>query len=133
MPVLDNLLLRLGTFSLTGLLNTGIGFLVILCGGLLGLSPLIANALGYAVGLIISFTLNSTLTFRGRERNQSTVIRFLVAFAFSYSANVLTVLVVTRLLPLHHLISSLVGLPVYTLVFFTLCETWVYASRGHSP
>lgn len=128
----DKIYARVGAFSLVGVANTVAGVTVILVAGLLGANAILSNALGYGTGLIISFTLNSLFTFQGRAINRFTMLRFLSAFAFSFLLNIGAVYLTTTIFGFHGLLASLAGVPLFTGVFYVLCEYWVFRARAES-
>lgn len=54
---------RMPRFGAVGMLNTALGYAVILAGLALGLGDIISNATGYAAGLVLGFFLNRQWTF----------------------------------------------------------------------
>lgn len=122
----DRLVARMAAFSLVGVANGVVGIAVIVIAGLLGVGPVLANVLGYGAGLIVSFTLNSRVTFRSRAVDRATVLRFLGAFVVAFAVNLAMVKVVTDVLGTHDLLGSLAGTPLYVGIFYLLCEYWVY-------
>lgn len=125
----DKIYARMGAFSLVGAANTLAGVTVIVMAGLIGANAILANVLGYGTGLIISFTLNSRFTFQGRVVNRFTALRFLGAFVFSFLINLGAVYFTTVIVGFHGLLASLVGVPLFTGIFYVLCEYWVF--RAH--
>lgn len=128
----DRLIARIAAFSLIGLVNSVIGVAVIVIAGLFGASPVLANVAGYGVGLSVSFMLNSKVTFRLRAVNRATGVRFLIAFAVAFVANLAIVKVVTDAFVAHPLLGSLAGTPVYVVLFYALCEYWVFRAIADS-
>lgn len=126
----DKIYARMGAFSLVGVANTLAGVTVIVVAGLLGANAILANVLGYGTGLVISFTLNSRFTFHGSIVNRFTVLRFLGAFASSFLVNLGAVYFTTAILEYHGLGASLAGVPLFTGIFYVLCEYWVFRDRG---
>lgn len=121
---------RVAAFSLTGVANTVVGVgLIVLC-GMHGLDPIAANIVGYAGGLLLSFTLNSRVTFRNRSRDHRTIARFLVAFAVSFAINLAIVALLTAWLAPPRILTSLAGMPAYIVCFFLLCERWVFQTTS---
>jgi putative flippase GtrA len=113
--------------------NTLIGISAIVLCGMLGLGAMTSNVIGYGFGLVVSFTLNSRVTFRDRPRDRHTISRFVVAFGIAFAANLVIVLLATHYLALDHRITSLAGTPVYMVAFFVLCETWVFKASAGLP
>lgn len=122
----DRLAARAAAFSLVGVVNGVVGIGTIVIAGLLGASPVLANALGYGAGLLASFMLNSRVTFHSRRVDRFTVARFLAAFAIAFAANLGVVKVVTDVVDGHKVLGSLAGTPLYVAIFYVLCEYWVF-------
>lgn len=120
---------RFAMFLIVGLLNTGVGVTIIAVGILLGLRPLVANALGFACGLCVSFLFNSRLTFRGGSRDLSVFARYILAFLIAYGCNVLTVVLLDFWFPSHVLITTALGIVPYMIVFFVLAQYFVFGSE----
>ena len=79
-------------FGLVGLLNTAIGFAVILFALRMGAGDYTANATGYTAGLALSYMLNRSWTFGVTQPvNPAEFARFMGAFALSYAANLLLI------------------------------------------
>lgn len=130
MPLPDRIAARVAAFSLVGVVNGIVGVSVIVIAGLLGASPILANVLGYGAGLVVSFLLNSRITFHARVVDRCTLMRFLSAFAASFAVNLAAVGVAGKLLDTHKLVASLAGTPLYILMFYLLCEYWVFRQRA---
>jgi putative flippase GtrA len=121
------MLARLFRFGLTGLANSAVGWAVIFGGLWAGMSGLAANAAGYAVGLVLSFTLNRRFVFgvtgavRGRE-----VAKFLAAFAVAYGANVAVLRAVQPVLGADSPLAQVPALAAYIVIFFVLSQLFVF-------
>ena len=114
-------------FAVVGLANTVAGFAVIVAATvILGLHDVAANALGYAVGLAIGFAANRRWTFAHRGRLAPAIARFLLAFAASWLANLLTLLALRHGLGLPPLPSQALAIVPYTLTFFVLSRSFVF-------
>lgn len=115
-------------FLTVGLINTAVGILTIALCLLLGLGDYAANAVGYAVGVIFSFALHRSWTFRlSGPANLKETARFGIAVGMSYFAN-LAVLYLGRSAgfvddPLLHVAAIL----TYTALFFLLTRHFVFA------
>jgi putative flippase GtrA len=121
------MLARLFRFGLTGLANSAVGWAVIFGGLWAGMSGLAANAAGYAVGLVLSFTLNRRYVFgvtgavSGRE-----VARFLAAFAMAYGVNVAVLMLAERVFGANSPLAQLPALAAYIVLFFLLSQRFVF-------
>ena len=73
MELIKNLFLRFRraiSFSLIGIINTGVDFLTFtICFELLNLTEGISHTLGYIAGVVCSFIMNRTITFKDGGRS----------------------------------------------------------------
>jgi len=121
------MLARLFRFGLAGLANSAVGWAVIFGGLWAGMSGLAANAAGFGVGLVLSFTLNRRFVFgvtgavRGRE-----VARFLAAFAVAYGINVAVLHAGQSVLGADSPWAQLPAIGTYVLIFFVLSQLFVF-------
>lgn len=114
---------------LVGLVNTAVGYGVIYALVVLGINVYLANLCGYALGLVISFTLNKRFTFRSNARALPELRRFLGVFGVSLAAAEGTVWAVSEGLGLRPEWASLVGMAAYTATNYLLNKHYVFASR----
>jgi putative flippase GtrA len=80
---------KLIRYGLVGIINSIVGFSMILTAMALGVGPVTANALGYAVGLLTSFVLNTSWSFQQSRLTWASAARFLVSFGIAYTLNLL--------------------------------------------
>lgn len=78
---------RVARFGVAGVVNTAVGFAVIFCLTALAVAPHIANAIGYAVGLGLSFALSKYFVFRSRAKTRSALGLFVGCFVFAFILN----------------------------------------------
>lgn len=106
-------------FLLVGVVNSSVGLAVIYaCKWFLGLGDVPANMAGYAVGLMVSFVLNSRWTFRYRGDIWPAVVRFLFVFLVSYLINLFVVLLLIDSFTVNSYLAQAIGVPFYTLTFY---------------
>lgn len=118
-------------FGAVGLLNTGVGLGIIT--GLmyfLKLNPFLANAIGYSVGIVLSFVLNGRVTFGHHSLSSDMFIRFLAVCAVAYIANLA---MVGLTLGYNAYAAQIFGMIVYTVVNFFGCRAFAFETRGCSP
>jgi putative flippase GtrA len=122
---------ELARFLLVGVANTCTGLAVIYAAKWLGhWSDVPANALGYAVGLALSFTLNSRWTFAFQGAQGPALARFLLVTAIAYAVNLLAVLLALHVLALNSYLAQAMGVPAYTLASFLLSKRFVFNQRA---
>lgn len=112
-------------FIAVGLANTGLGYAIILAGLFAGLGDILANALGYAGGLIMSFSLNSRWTFRAPP-SYATFARYLAVFLVCFSANLAIVLAAREMGFVDAPLVHLVGISAYTILFYMGAARFVF-------
>ena len=116
-------------FLSVGLLNTVVGFTLIYGSKyFLEFGDVPANLLGYGVGLLLSFTLNSTWTFSYRGPQLPALGRFLLAFAVAYAVNLLAVLLCIRWVGINPYLAHAVGLIPYTTTFYLVSRLFVFST-----
>lgn len=123
--------LRVLRFGVVGLVNTALGYAVILAGLALGWGDLVSNAAGYAAGLIAGFALNRRWTFGSRAgRSMGEGRRYLLVFLVAYCAN-LAVLALARSLGfVESPLAQLAGLCTYSILFYLGSSRYVFVSRS---
>jgi putative flippase GtrA len=121
---------RLALYGAAGVINTIVGYGVIFTlDVVLKVDPHIANAAGYAVGVVCAFLLNRFLVFRSSESAARTGPKFLAAALLSFGLNQLVLTGALSILghaPVAHAVSQLLGMASYTVATFLLCQLWVF-------
>lgn len=120
-------------YGLVGLLNTAVGYAVILALDLgLKINPFLANAAGYAVGLVIGFVLSRGFVFRSQDSARKVGPRYILAVAGAFALNQ-GVMGLSRMLlpdaPWGHAASQLAGMASYTGALFLISYFWVFPRR----
>lgn len=118
-------------YSLVGVINTLVGYSVILACLYLGAGDVSANAAGFAFGLMVSFTLNRRYVFGTQGRLAvGEVIRFLVAFAISYTVNLAVLWAARSALGAGNPLAQIPATVSYSLMMFVLSHRFVFAGRS---
>ena len=117
-------------FSLVGVVNSLIGLLVIFSAKFLGAGDVSANALGYLVGILVSFAHNRSWTFGARGAPGEAFLRFAVVIAAAYFANLGTVLFLIDGLGVNSYFAQACGVPIYTLGVYAGCRFYVFPREG---
>ena len=117
-------------FATVGVVNTGLGYAVIFaCMYMAGFDAVVSNVLGYAVGLVASYFLNRTYTFRSVAKAPTEIVRFLSIFLLAYLANLGTLLLLIRHAGMHEGVAQAVAGVVYFVLSFVLNKYYVF--RAH--
>jgi putative flippase GtrA len=120
-------------YGAVGVVNTGVGLGVIL--GLqfgLHVQPNLANAIGYGVGVCISFALSRLFVFGAARPLRSAGPRYLVAVAFAFALNQAVLTLARHLLPaggVYGVAAQIAGIGSYTAALFLFSHYWVFAAE----
>lgn len=111
-------------YNTVGIVNTLLGFSIIFILMFLGVSPMISNAVGYGIGAIFSYYLNSKYTFQDTPHSYIRMFKFFMILSLSYLLNFL---VLQWLLPfLNPYIAQFISAVVYTLSSFFFMKFFVF-------
>jgi len=118
-----------GRFLSVGALNALVGLLVIYAmKWFFQLGDVAANAVGYSVGLLVSFTLNSRWTFGYQGEPWWAFGKFVAMALLAYGMNLLTVMAAIHWLGLNDYFSQALGIPAYTLTMYVASKYIVFRS-----
>lgn len=118
-------------YGLAGVVNTLVGFSIIVALDVgLRLPAHLANAIGYAVGICVSFALSKLFVFKARRTTRSAPLRYVAAVAGAFALNQ-GVLTAAKLVlpqgPLWSVASQGAAAVSYTVALFLLSHFWVFA------
>lgn len=109
---------QISRFATVGVLNTLVGVAMIFaCYQLLGLGLTLSNAIGYGVGLTISFALNGAWTFGASQYTAAAITKFLVIVAIAFAAN-LAAINLLMAIGTPYPIAQLIGVCTYSALVF---------------
>lgn len=112
-------------YILVGLVNTGITFIVILILTLSNINLFISNFIGYALGIAVSFILNSIFTFE-KTIAFSNAARFLGVSLICYGANLAVLFVSSSILLIQPIICQVIGMIFYTVCGYVLNKKFTF-------
>jgi putative flippase GtrA len=116
---------QLITYLFVGLFNTIVAVAVIYIMQLLGNNYVVSNLIGYIVGIIVSFFLNSKITFKVRA-NIMFACKFVIALIIAYISNIAIVTMVINVIPDYPYLAQLSGVPFYIVLGYLLNKYWVF-------
>jgi putative flippase GtrA len=120
---------RIWRFSIVGGINTAIGLAVLYGALFAGLGDFTSNALGYGVGLIVSFVLHRGWTFAGRTRTLSRdAVGFGLAWIIAYLANLAVIGVGRSFGFVENPFVQLASVLVFAAAFYLLTSRLVFVS-----
>lgn len=119
-------------FSAVGVINTVIGLAAIYAAMFFFQArPGTANAIGYSIGIAISFLLNRAWTFRSKGHVVVVLPKYLLVAAISYLLNLTAVVTSTSFFSANPYLAQLLGVGIYTAWMFFGCR-WFVFTRGHT-
>ena len=121
-------------FGVVGVGNSAIGLAVIYsflyfleCG------PIVANAAGYSLGVVVSFILNRRWTFRNRGAVRRQLIPYLIIVGAAYLSNLGAVAAGVYLFEASAYSVQFVGMGFYTIIMFLGCRYFAFALTAPHP
>jgi len=119
-------------YSIAGVVNGVVSYVVIFFCMLGGLSPASSNLLGYAAGLVTSFLQSRHWVFRSTGRVIDDWLRFMVVFVVAYAANFLALRTLLNF-AVNAYLAQLLACVVYVCVSFVLNSRFVFRKRADDP
>jgi len=111
-------------YNLVGIVNTIAGFSIIFLLMFVGVGATVSNAIGYAIGSILSFYLNSRYTFKSTQTNKSQIAKFFTILGISYILNFFTLKYLLGFL--NPYIAQIGSAIVYTISSFIMIKFIVF-------
>ena len=116
-------------YAAAGVLNSLVGIITIWGLSILGLSPFVANFLGYAVGLCIGFLTAKKFVFRSGGHVTSEAIRYFFSFIFSYGLNLTVLYLFISAGSIDIMIAQ--GFSVFAYVIAMYVSSRLFVFQGH--
>ncbi len=122
-----NILNNFPKFILIGIINTIVGYSIIFSLlYLFGINYVISNAVGYLVGICVSFYLNKNYNFKTVSKNINEFCRFCISFIVSFVINNVSLILFIELFDLPKFIAIIMAGCMYTGTFYLLCRMYVF-------
>lgn len=117
-------------FCAVGVLNTFVGLgLIFALMRFGGVQYIVANAIGYVVGTMVSFILNRAWTFDYKGPVFSSALRWVVVIAVAYGANVCAVILSHEYFGIDRYVSQAIGNVAYTSLSFLGGRFFAFAPK----
>ena len=114
-------------YNIVGVVNTLFGFGLIIFFMYLGLDAVKSNAVGYGMGAVLSYVLNSKYTFKDEAHSAIKVLKFFLVLAVSYLLNY--VVLRYMLMLLNPYVAQVVAAIAYTLSAFVFMRFFVFNEK----
>lgn len=109
-------------FCGVGVVNTVLSLLVILTlSELLGVNYVIANMVGYALGLLVGFFMHRGITFASTSKNGAIsrqARHFLIIFGIAYIVQLLFLILLVDFMGWNNVLSQILACALYTVINF---------------
>ena len=123
---------QVSRYTLVGILNT-LTTLLVIYWLKESVGDYWANAIGYAVGLVMSFFLNRAYTFGHDGAVSGAALRFLAAFAICYAINLAVVALLVDGFGVNGYLAQPCGMASFTVSFYILLRSHVFQRRESPP
>ena len=117
---------QLKNFVLVGLLNTLIGYSIIIMFIFLKFDNYTSNFLGYIFGMIVSFFLHKNLTFQIKLFRYYQFSKYLFVFFVSYLLNLFILHILLSIIILNQYLSQLISIFCYSIFLFLNMKLFVF-------
>jgi glycosyltransferase involved in cell wall biosynthesis/putative flippase GtrA len=108
-----------GRYLLVGVANTIVGLgTIYIAMYFLHLDLVYANAVGYTIGVLFSFLLNKSWTFKSDDHLLFSFLRFITVLSVAYAANLATVLFFDSHFHVNPYLAQALGIFPYTIIGF---------------
>jgi len=120
--------LRFLRFILVGLAATTVTFSALITGvEVFHTSAVTASLAGYALGIVVNYSLNYGYTFKSRERHMIVIPRFLLIMFAGLLINALIMVVLVDMVGVHYVLAQLAAISVVLVWNFTANQFWTFA------
>jgi putative flippase GtrA len=96
-----------------------------------GVNPLLSSTCGFCISLIISYYLNSVLTFKRGFHIKVFLKYFFVSFT-GLLLNLVILFMVQHVLHLNYMIGQLIAIVLVPILNYTLNKYWAFNSGGNT-
>ncbi|MDQ0089972.1 putative flippase GtrA [Paenibacillus anaericanus] len=88
--------------------------------------PVLSTFIGFLFSLVASYRLNSVWTFKQRNRNKNSFIKYTIACSAGLVINVAIMFIVVDLLKYSYLIGQFISIIIVPVFNFSLSRYWVF-------
>lgn len=120
----------IGRHSVSGVINTSIGFSVIFLLTYLNFSPMAANVAGYAAGLVSGFYLSKVFVFRQYGNTARQGLQYFVAFLVAFLVNIGVLKLLLSFTQVPVMLAQLLAAIAYTIVVFTVSRYLIFSKSN---
>ena len=117
-------------YGIAGVVNSIIGYAIFFVAfRIIGLSPQISNALGYCIGLSVTFAINRYFVFDGARFNVQSALRFIVCFAVAFALNQGSLVLLIESGFAKPEMAQVFAMSLYTVAFYLMNKHIVWSTK----
>lgn len=121
-----------GRYLLVGVANTIVGLgTIYIAMYFFHLDIVYANAVGYTIGVLFSFLLNKSWTFKSDDHLFFSFLRFITVLSVAYAANLATVLFFDSHFHVNPYLAQALGIFPYTIIGFLGNRYFTFRNQQH--
>jgi putative flippase GtrA len=117
-------------FVIVGLASNVTLYLIYLLITAFGLGYKIAMTILYVIGTLQTFFFNAHWTFKHRENNRSSLVKYFLAYGTCYLINIAALIVFVDRIGLPHQAVQGAMILIITVIMFLLQKFWVFTSAS---
>jgi putative flippase GtrA len=118
-------------FVIVGLINTIFSLIIFtIVFYKIGLSIFISNLLSYFFGILLSYALNSVVTFQSKF-SWFTFFKYVVVVGLCYCLNLIVLYAFHHVLNTSAWFSQIISMGVYTMSFYNLSRFVIWKAQGY--
>lgn len=114
-------------YACAGGLNAVVGLGSIFVLMWIGLSPILANIIGYLLSLMLAFFTAKKFVFRSAGKVRSESIRYLIAFSLSFLCNLGMLHISLEILMLPTGVAQLIAISSYVVTMYLISRIFVFS------
>ena len=108
-------------YALVGVANTALGFgCILLLQNVVGADPRVANGVGFAVGMMLSYFLNRRFAFQSTRAHATAMPAFMISAAISFAVNIIVLQLGLSVIGLADVYAQCLAVASYTVCFYLL-------------
>ena len=125
----NNILHLIARFSLAGVANSALGYIMIFALMALGFDPYWSNLAGYAVGMLVAFALHKGWVYQAKGQLSSQSLKYSASVIIAYAGNLATLKSLIHIGVWPYAAQIGAGI-MYTGALLVLSNFWVFT--GHA-
>ena len=114
-------------YVIAGIFNSIVGLTAIWGATKLGATPIVANVVGYAIGLSVGFLTAKTFAFRSAGNTAWEAVSYVGAFLFSYLVNVAVLYIGITWSSIDIMIAQGLAVGSYVVSMYCLSRLYVFS------